>query len=165
MVGDAATLVALRAEAGKNDVVHLIAHIDVNHDHPQLSSISLGDTKNDGTLKLNDIYNFDLRKTSLVVLSGCESHMGNRTRGDDIFSLSRAFIYAGASSVVANLWSVDDAATEQLMVAFYTHLKAGMGKAEALRAAQTDVRQEYTNPFYWAGFVLTGDPGTLEHSR
>jgi len=54
---------------------------------------------------------------------------------------------------------VDDDATQKLMIAFYTHLNQGLSKAEALRAAQTDLRQQYPNPYYWAGFVLTGDPG------
>jgi CHAT domain-containing protein len=67
---------------------------------------------------------------------------------------------AGSPSVVASLWSVDDEATERLMVAFYTHLKAGLSKAEALRAAENDIRKQYPNPYYWAGFVLAGDPGS-----
>jgi CHAT domain-containing protein len=62
------------------------------------------------------------------------------------------------------LWNVNDAATKELMVAFYSHLKDGMGKAEALRAAQQDVRQNRPNPYYWAGFVLTGDPGSTASS-
>jgi len=93
------------------------------------------------------------------VLSGCQSQLGKRSRGDDIIGMSRAFIYAGTPSVIASLWSVDDEATQQLMVAFYTHLKYGQSKAEALRSAQLEIRQKYPNPYYWAGFVLTGDPG------
>jgi len=100
-----------------------------------------------------------LRKTDLVVLSGCQSHSGKRTLGDDIIGLSRAFLYAGSPSVMASLWSVDDDATKLLMVAFYSHLRQGLSKADALRAAQADVRRQYQSPFYWAGFVLTGDPG------
>jgi len=60
---------------------------------------------------------------------------------------------------------VDDDATQQLMIAFYTHLKEGLSKAEALRTAQADVRRKYSNPFYWAGFVLTGDPGQASSSK
>jgi CHAT domain-containing protein len=69
-------------------------------------------------------------------------------------------MYAGAPSVIASLWSVDDAATRRLMVAFYNHFRHGMSKADALRAAQMDIRQQYRDPYYWAAFVLTGDPGT-----
>lgn len=159
LLGDAATTSVLRAKAGDYDIVHLIAHFDLDRQHPQSSRIILGQGRgNDGPLELHDVFGLDLRKTNLVVLSGCQSQRGNRTRGDDIIGLSRAFLYAGAPSVIASLWSVDDETTQQLMIAFYTHLKEGLGKAEALRSAQADIRRAYPNPFYWAGFVLTGDP-------
>jgi CHAT domain-containing protein len=162
LLGDTATVSALRSSAANHDILHLIAHVEVDRKNPQFSSILLGDSKdNDGALKLNDIYGLNLKDTNLVVLSGCESQMGNRTRGDDIISLSRAFIYAGAPSVVGSLWSVDDAATQQLMVSFYSHLKQGQSKADALRAAQAELRKRYPSPYYWAGFVLTGDPGQV----
>jgi hypothetical protein len=61
--------------------------------------------------------------------------------------------------VIASLWNVDDAATQLLMERFYTHLRGGMGKAQALQQAQREVRAKYPNPYYWAAFVLTGDPG------
>jgi CHAT domain-containing protein len=160
LLGAAATTSALRSKAGNYDIVHLIAHFDFDSQRPQSSRIILGQGKgNEGPLELNDVFGLDLRKTSLVVLSGCQSQRGNRTRGDDVIGLSRAFIYAGSPSVIASLWSVDDDATQRLMIAFYTHLKEGRSKAEALRSAQADIRHKYPNPFYWAGFVLTGDPG------
>ena len=84
---------------------------------------------------------------------------GHRYGGDEIVSLSRAFIYAGSPSVIASQWSVDDKATELLMTTFYTPLKQRMSKAAALRAAQADTRAKYPHPYYWAAFVLTGDPG------
>ena len=161
LLGEAATASMLRSKAGDYDIVHLIAHFDFDSQHPQSSRIILGRAKgNDGPLELNDVFGLDLRKTNLVVLSGCQSQRGSRTRGDDVLGLSRAFIYAGSPSVIASLWSVDDDATQQLMIAFYRHLKEGFSKVEALRSAQMDVRHKYPNPFYWAGFVLTGDPGS-----
>ena len=160
LLGDEATTSVLRAKAGNYDIVHLIAHFDLDRQQPQSSRIILGWGKgNDGPLALDDVLGLDLRKTNLVVLSGCQSQRGSRTRGDDVIALSRAFIYAGSPSVIGSLWSVDDDATQQLMIAFYTHLKEGLSKAEALRCAQADIRHKYPNPFYWAGFVLTGDPG------
>jgi len=69
--------------------------------------------------------------------------MGRRTRGDDILGLSRALIYAGSRSVIASLWSVDDEATKLLMVSFYRHLHEGLSTADALRAAQRELRQKY----------------------
>jgi CHAT domain-containing protein/Tfp pilus assembly protein PilF len=159
LLGSDATASVLRNQAGNYDIVHLIAHFDLDSQHPLSSRILLGQGKGEeGSLELNDVFGLDFRNTNLVVLSGCQSQRGARTRGDDVIGLSRAFIYAGSSSVMASLWSVDDDATQQLMIAFYTHLKEGLSKAEALGAAQADVRHKYPNPFYWAGFVLTGAP-------
>lgn len=160
LLGDDATTSVLRARAGDYDMLHLIAHFDLDTQNPQSSRILLGHGQDkDGPLELSQIFGLDLRKTSLVVLSGCQSQLGKRSRGDDIIGMSRAFIYAGTPSVIASLWSVDDEATQQLMVAFYTHLKYGQSKAVALRSAQLEIRQKYPNPYYWAGFVLSGDFG------
>ena len=73
--------------------------------------------------------------------------------------MTRAFIYAGAPTVISSLWSVDDQATGVLMNSFYQHLKRGDSKAAALRAAQAETRERYPHPYFWAAFVLTGDPG------
>jgi CHAT domain-containing protein len=71
------------------------------------------------------------------------------------------FMYAGAPSVISTLWNVDDESAQVLTTAYYRHLEAGASKAEALRQAQADTRADYPNPYYSAGFVLTGDPGAL----
>jgi hypothetical protein len=63
--------------------------------------------------------------------------------------------------VIASLWNVDDRATTLLMERFYTHLREGSGKAQALQQAQSDVRTQYPHPYYWSAFVLTGDPGAV----
>lgn len=110
-------------------------------------------------MDLTGVYGLALHKTDLEVLSGCQSQSGKRTRGDDIIGLSQAFLYAGSSSVVASLWNVNDDATKLLMVAFYSRLRQRLSKADALRAAQVEVRRKYPSPFYWAGFVLTGESG------
>jgi CHAT domain-containing protein/tetratricopeptide (TPR) repeat protein len=160
ILGDAATASAFLKNAGDYDIIHLIAHFDHDKHNSQFARVMLGHGKNDdGALELDQVVGLDLRKTSLVVLSGCQSQTGKLSRGDDIVGLSRAFIYAGSPSVIASLWSVDDEATRALMALFYTHLKQGLSKAEALRASQMDMRQKYPHPYYWAGFVLTGDPG------
>ena len=161
VVGESATVANVRSHAGDFEILHIAGHISNEHKHPQFSSIPINESKADeGALELNQVVGLDLRKTNLVVLSGCESQLGRRSRGDDVVGLSRAFMFAGAPSVIASLWKVDDEATQHLMVAFYTHLRAGFTKAEALRAAETDVRKQYPNPYYWSGFVLTGDPGS-----
>jgi CHAT domain-containing protein len=160
LLGADATASTLRARAGDSAVLHLTAHFDLDRSNPQSTRILLGqDQRSNEPSDLNYVASLNLRKTNLVVLSGCQTQVGKRSRGDDAIGLTRAFIYAGAPSVVASLWSVDDDATQKLMIAFYTHLNQGLSKAEALRAAQADLRQQYPNPYYWAGFVLTGDPG------
>jgi CHAT domain-containing protein len=163
-LGDDASRDLLLSAAGQAEFLHLIGHISSDREEPGFSEVAVGGSSTDGPLQLNDVLNLDLDKTNLVVLSGCQSNSGVRSRADDVSSLSSAFLYAGTPTVVASLWNVNDAATKELMVAFYSHLKDGVGKAEALRAAQKDVRQNRPNPYYWAGFVLTGDPGSAPSS-
>lgn len=111
-------------------------------------------------MEVHDIYTLDLTKTTnLVVLSACQTQLGELSKGDEIVGLNRAFLYAGTPSVLATLWSVNDKVTGLLMEHFYTHLRSRMAVAEALRLAQMDIRVEYPHPYYWAAFVLTGDGG------
>jgi len=146
--------------AGEYSIIHIAAHAELNTVSPLFYNIRLGGNGDDtGELSVREIYNLNLSKASLVVLSACQTDLGVHSLGDDIVALNRAFIYAGTPTVIATLWRVDDESTSALVKSFYTHLKGGMGKAEALRAAQSDVRRKYPHPYYWAAFVLTGDPG------
>jgi CHAT domain-containing protein len=117
----------------------------------------------DGRLEAHEVYSLDLDRAELVVLSACQTQLGQLSAGDELVGLTRAFMFAGAPTVVASLWNVDDAATALLMERFYSHLKAGLGKSAALRQAQLDLIQEaaYSEPYYWAGFVLSGDGGQV----
>ena len=159
LFGQDASVSTLREHGGDYSIVHLMAHLDHDSQSPRSSHIVL-----DRDLDVDEVLGLNLEKASLVVLSGCRSQLGKRTRGDDMIALSRAFMYAGASSVVASLWSVDDEATRQLMISFYSHLRDGLTKADALRAAQKDIRRSYPNPYYWASFELLGDPGSRADS-
>jgi CHAT domain-containing protein len=170
LIGDAATEAALRSQAPGSRLIHIAAHGQFNTTSPLFSRLYLApdpsDPRDDGALEVHEVYGLDLSRADMVTLSACQTQIGSQSSGDDIVSLSRAFIYAGAPTVVASLWSVDDEATAALMQAFYTHLKEGMGKAQALAAAQSDLRRDeahpqWAHPFYWAAFVLTGDPGTI----
>jgi len=120
------------------------------------------DQENDGWLTVSEVYGLDLHNIDLVVLSACDTQIGQPTAGDEFVGLTRGFFFAGTPTVVASLWSVDDQATGLLMERFYAHMQEGMGKAEALRQAQMDVRAKYPNPYYWAAFVLSGDVGESE---
>jgi CHAT domain-containing protein/tetratricopeptide (TPR) repeat protein len=163
LVGKAATESAVWSEAGQAGILHLAAHGEYNPFNPLFSTVHLAaDDQNDGRLEVHEVYGLDLTAaTDLVVLSACQTQLGELSAGDEVVGLNRAFLYAGTPSVMASLWSVDDAATALLMERFYTHLRDGIGKAEALRQAQLEVREEYPNPYYWAGFVLSGDAGEV----
>jgi CHAT domain-containing protein/tetratricopeptide (TPR) repeat protein len=161
---------ALKAEflrlAGNYDILHIASHAELNTRSPLFSRFLLTPDQNGNQgLEVREIYDLNLSHTSLVVLSACETQLGAQSRGDDIVGLNRAFLYAGTSSVIASLWTVDDQATGLLMRSFYTHLKRGMGKAQALRVAQSETRRQYPNPYYWAAFILTGNAGLTDSAH
>lgn len=108
----------------------------------------------DGVLTAKEISNMDLRDADIVILSACETGLGDIS-GEGVFGLQRAFKMAGAQSILMALWKVDDEATKTLMTAFYRYYCQGNNKRQALRLAQQEVRKNgYSNPYYWAGFVL-----------
>jgi len=145
-------------------IVHFATHGLLDSERPELSGIvlSLVDERGqpqDGFLRLNEIYNLNL-PAELVVLSACQTALGKEIKGEGLVGLTRGFMYAGAKGVVASLWKVDDAATAELMRRFYTQmLKEGQRPAQALRAAQVEMRgsEAWRAPYYWAGFVLQGE--------
>jgi CHAT domain-containing protein len=152
----------VKQQAPGTKTLHLAAHGIFNPDSPLDSLIALApDNENDGWLTVGEVYGLDLHNASLVVLSACDTQMGQLTAGDEFVGLTRALFFAGAPTVVASLWSVDDEATSLLMEHFYAYLRDGMGKGEALRQAQADIREQYPNPYYWAAFVLNGDSSSV----
>ncbi|MBC7187918.1 MAG: CHAT domain-containing protein [Calditrichaeota bacterium] len=114
----------------------------------------------DGLLRMSEVFDLHLH-AELVVLSACQTARGRLYRGEGVRGLTRAFLYAGASSVMVSLWDVEDRSTADLMQNFYGYLAQGMSKTEALRAAQLALRRSgsraYRHPYYWAPFVLIGD--------
>jgi len=144
-------------------IVHFATHGLINSEHPELSGIvlSLFDEQGhsqDGFLRLHDIYNLRL-PADLVVLSACSTGLGKEIKGEGLVGLTRGFMYAGASSVVASLWKVDDEATAQLMTYFYQAMfSSGLTPAAALRDAQLKMSHDkrWHEPYYWAGFVIQG---------
>ena len=96
--------------------------------------------------------------TNLVTLSGCQSGMSEVTGSDDLLGLMRGFLYAGARSLLVSLWNVNDESTAALMVHFYREWQKGSAKSTAFRKAMLAVRQHHPNPFYWAPFLLVGNP-------
>jgi CHAT domain-containing protein/tetratricopeptide (TPR) repeat protein len=115
----------------------------------------------DGLLTAEDVTGLDLLATELVVLSACETGLGHVHMGEGVFGLRRAFVLAGAKTLVMSLWKVPDEETQELMVDFYRRLLAGEGRAEALRAARHAMKAKYPDPFYWGAFICQGDPSPL----
>jgi CHAT domain-containing protein/tetratricopeptide (TPR) repeat protein len=115
----------------------------------------------DGLLTAEDVTGMDLLDTELVVLSACGTGIGQVHVGEGVFGLRRAFVLAGAGTLVMSLWSVPDEETPELIVAFYKRLLKGKSRAEALREAQLEMKKKYQSPYYWGAFVCQGDPGPL----
>jgi CHAT domain-containing protein len=119
------------------------------------------DEAEDGLLTAEDVSGLDLLATELVVLSACETGLGQIHVGEGVFGLRRAFVLAGAKTLIMSLWKVPDEQTRELMVSFYQHLMEGKGRAQALRQAQLAMRAKYPDPYYWGAFVCQGDPSPL----
>jgi CHAT domain-containing protein/Flp pilus assembly protein TadD len=155
---------ATGGELAHYSMVHFATHGLIDSRHPELSSLvlSLVDEKGrpqNGFLRLHDIYNLELN-ADLVVLSACQTALGQEIRGEGLVGLTRGFMYAGAARVMSSLWSVDDRATAELMERFYRHMISGrLSAAEALRRTQVEMSRmpRWSSPYYWAGFSLQGE--------
>ncbi len=114
----------------------------------------------DGVFTALEASSLNLLGTQLVVLSACDTGLGDITNGEGVYGLRRAFAMAGAESQLMSLWQVSDFGTQSLMARYYEKLTAGMGRSEALRAVQLEMLEsggEYHHPYYWAAFILAGD--------
>ncbi len=161
-----ATLSALQENAGGKKLIHLATHGDFRPDNPLFSGLALAD----GWLTTLDIFNLHLQ-ASLVVLSACETGRSVVGGGDELLGLMRAFLSAGAASLLISLWAVEDRSTALLMKTFYQALKTGTyTKGAALRTAQLPfvngkstedhvLAEAYRHPYFWAPFILVGDSG------
>jgi CHAT domain-containing protein/Tfp pilus assembly protein PilF len=145
-------------------VVHLATHGILDSQRPSLSSLLLSQYSaegqpQDGHLRLQDIYGLKLN-SDLVVLSGCETALGKKIRGEGFVGLTRGFMYAGAKAVIASLWRVEDAATAEFMRHFYdAMIHNDEHPAAALRYAKLKIADDHRwqKPYYWAAFVIQGD--------
>ncbi|HEX5058700.1 MAG TPA: CHAT domain-containing protein [Kofleriaceae bacterium] len=167
-----ATLKSLHAPS----IVHLATHgfflsdADASVENPLLRSglvfagaNARSSGADDGVVTALEAAGLDLRGTRLVVMSACETGVGKITNGDGVYGLRRAFVIAGAESLVMSLWEVDDAATRDLMDGYYKKLKAGLGRSAALQAIQQEMHAnaKYAHPYYWASFVAAGDSAPI----
>lgn len=156
-----ATVTELLEAAEGSPLIHLATHGHCRLDAPNFSYIQLAD----GQLNAIDAFGLNLEGCELVTLSGCETGLALIGGGDEQLGLGRAFLAAGASSLVMSLWPVEDHSTNELMQLFYERLLQGDSKVEALRAAQQHLlhhnKASYAHPYFWAAFRLVGEVGPL----
>ncbi|NJO21069.1 MAG: CHAT domain-containing protein, partial [Spirulinaceae cyanobacterium RM2_2_10] len=161
---EASRELALDPQLRNYRILHFATHGLLNSSSPELSGLAFslvdeqGNPKN-GFLRLHDIFNLEL-PAELVVLSACQTGLGELIRGEGTVGLPRGFLYAGAKRVVVSLWNVDDQGTAELMTDFYRQLlAAGQSPTAAMRAAQLQMwsQPEWRSPYYWAAFTVQGE--------
>lgn len=153
LTGEAATRDNLMKHAPGARFLHLASHGYFRRDNPMFSFLKLADSP------LNFYSLLDLKlKAEMVTLSACHTGMNMVFPGDELHGLMRGFLYAGAATLVASLWAVSDRSTAELMREMYARISSGETKRAALRAAQLKVKDEYGHPYYWAPFILMGNP-------
>ncbi len=156
-VGPDATLDALRRHGSGSRVLHMAAHGVFRRDNPLFSSIELAD----GRLNLIDLNAIDLN-VDLLTLSACNTGSSVSIGGDELLGLIRGCLAAGARSLVVTLWEIDDHTATDFMRAFYTGVVGGLTLSAALAAAMRDLRASCPHPYFWAPYVLIGDPAPIQ---
>jgi CHAT domain-containing protein len=148
-------------------LLHFATHAIVDDRNPARSGIvlSLVDTGDeDGILRMNEVFNLEMN-ADLVVLSACQTGLGNLVRGEGMVGLTRAFLYAGARRVAVSLWDVNDLTVPDFMQSFYRRLRQGEAPAAALRAAKIEMLHSDSpvraNPYFWAPFILEAAPDAI----
>jgi CHAT domain-containing protein len=161
---DASREAALDPELSNYRIIHFATHAKFNETEPGLSGLVFSQFDDegharDGFVRLHDIYDLRL-PAELVVLSACDTALGEEIEGEGIVGIVRGFMYAGSKRVVASFWQVADAATSELMNRFYVEmLTNGLAPSDALRRAQLYIMSQpkWHHPFYWAAFSLQGE--------
>ena len=149
----------------KYSVLHLAMHAEVDNNNPLNNKLNFLD----GALTSSEIYLAGIQ-ANLAVLSACNTGFGKLEKGEGVMSMARAFHASGVPAVLMSLWKVPDRETKEVMVRFYKHLRLGKTKSQALRSAKLEFLEtvedaDLKHPYYWAGFVMNGDPDTLDLGR
>jgi hypothetical protein len=165
-----ATEKSFRDNSFSAQIIHLAMHANADDEDPMKSGLwfmQSADNRFDGYLNAFEIYDMDIQ-SELVVLSACNTGVGEIRRGEGVMSLSRAFMYAGCPNIVMSLWRASDDPSSKIMRQFFTHLSNNAPKNEALRQAKLDYLEEadpiQSHPAYWAAFVLVGDDAPVGDS-
>ncbi len=145
-----------RKNAGGYNFIHFATHGSYNYRQPLYSYLLFSPSdEDDGRLNVYEVFEMNIN-AKLVTLSACETGLGNLSQGDELTGLSRAFLFAGSSSVLVSLWAVADYPTSLLMTSFYRYLREHSVQ-EALTLAQRDVIKLFPQPQYWSPFILIGN--------
>ena len=162
-----ATEEAYEKEAHNYAIIHLAMHTLVDDKHPAFSKMIFSrseDGSDDGLLNTYEVYSIPLN-AMMVVLSSCNTGTGMLVTGEGILSLARGFLFAGSRSVVMSMWTVEDASASSLIGSFYSNMRKGQTKSEALRTARLKflrtADQERSHPYYWSTLVVYGDDTPL----
>ena len=171
---DAPSILHLASHGFFLDDSFTAANASVLADNPLLrSGLALaganlaGDDQGEGILTALEASNLNLRGTGLVTLSACDTGIGDVRNGEGVYGLRRAFMLAGAEALVMSLWPVTDAVARDTMVGYYTRLRAGFGRGDALRQAKLAMlrHSRMRHPYYWGGFIQSGDWTRLRATR
>jgi CHAT domain-containing protein len=163
-VGASASRQAFLAELPHYEILHLATHASTGGDssrnwiqfYPQAADL------HNGRMSIHEIYNLDLQRTRLVILSACETAGGASAGGEGLISLSRAFLYAGARGIISTLWKTEDQVTAFIMKRFRSYQDSGWPPEESLAQAKRDLLMDrqidphLQSPAYWANFIYTG---------
>jgi CHAT domain-containing protein len=159
-IGNEACEEIIKKISKKNyQIIHFACHGVIDGNVPLRSALILSriSEKEDGLLQVRELYELKIA-ANLVILSACQTGRGSLEQGEGVLGLPRVFFFNGARSVVSTLWKIEDKPTAIFMKRFYKFLAQGLSKAQALRMAKQEMRRtKYKHPYYWAGFILTGD--------
>jgi len=158
-IGKVASVDNFRKNCADYNILHLSTHAQASDSLANKSWIAFADS----LLYLDQIYSLPIH-ADLIVLSACQTSLGDLIAGEGVMSLARAFTYAGAASSLTSLWEVNEQATQEIIQLFYEQIIAGKSKSEALQQAKLTYRSRHTDasPHYWSGFILLGNPGPID---
>lgn len=168
VTGDEASLVSFSENSRTYNMLHFATHAAANDEHPDYSYLAFAPNNNEASslLYVKDLYGYNIN-ADLVTLSACQTGLGKLQKGEGMLSLARGFSYAGAKSLVTTLWKINDQTTSELMQDFYENLDASLPKDKALREAKltylkTAEDELLTHPYYWSGFMISGDTTAIQ---
>src|SRR5690606_519627 len=147
-------------------ILHLAMHSTLNSSDPELSNLMFSNSEEDHEMYISELYGMNFN-SNLAVLSACNTGIGGFQDGGNLVSMHQAFTVAGIPATIASLWDAPDHSTKEIMIAFYKNLQQGHDKASALRQAKLSYLENTNDenlqhPFYWAGFVLSGDESPIQ---